>query len=203
MPIGKVRRDLPKSSGAAALMPLERWIKHHATADSLWFNPPATAEEIAVTEAALGVTLPDEMKQLYLRHDGQQPGAPWLLYGWEWLSLERIRSEWKVWKELLDSNTFDGMTRAADGEQVRADWWNAKWIPFTYSGSGDHHCVDLAPGPEGRVGQIIEMWHDDGVRPVVAPDILSFFNGFVADLQAGRWRYLPDEQRFEDSSAPA
>ena len=54
---------------------------------------------------------------------------------------------------------------------------------MTYSGSGDHHCIDLSPGPKGNAGQIIEMWHDEGARPVVAESFRAWMTAFADDLE--------------------
>lgn len=156
---------------------IEAWLAAHAPASAAGLNPPASPEAIAAAERSLGVTFPDDVRAAYLRHDGQASDSPWMLEGWEWLSLERIVDEWQVWKGLLDDGDFEDGASDGDGEVVRSDWWHPAWIPLTYSGGGDHHCVDLAPGPKGSLGQIIQMWHDDGDRPVIA----SSFSVWVAD----------------------
>lgn len=63
---------------------------------------------------------------------------------------------------------------------------------LTYSGSGDHHCLDLSPGPEGTAGQILEMWHDEGSRPVIAEGFRAWLAGLVDDWEAGDF-VLSDE----------
>lgn len=89
-----------------------------------------------------------------------------------------------MWKELLDGGDFAGINSDGDGDKVRDDWWNPAWIPLTNSGAGDHHCLDLAPGPEGTPGQIIEMWHDLGDRTLVADSFRAWLTEFVDDLEA-------------------
>ena len=74
------------------------------------------------------------------------------------------------------------------------DWWNPKWVPLTYSGSGDHHCVDLAPTPDREVGQIILMYHDVPTRQVVARSFGAWLEAVANDLEAGRYVY--DEDRY-------
>ena len=164
---------------------IEAWLSLHAPAIAAGLNPPASVEALDATERFLGVELPDDVRSSYLRHDGQPQDSPWMLEGWEWLSLERLRDEWKVWKDLLDGGDFEGIESDADGVTVVKDWWNPRWIPLTYSGSGDHHCLDLAPGPGGKLGQIIEMWHDEGSRPVVADSFRAWLAEFADDLEAG------------------
>jgi cell wall assembly regulator SMI1 len=166
---------------------IEAWLTANAPTVAAGLNPPASPKVIADAEQFLGVQFPDDVRVSYLRHDGQRFNSPGMLEGWEWLSLERIRDEWKVWKDLLDGGDFDGIQSDADGRVVRNDWWNSAWIPLTYSGSGDHHCLDLAPGRRGRSGQIIEMWHDDGARPVVANSFGEWLSDLAGRFEAGEF----------------
>src|SRR4051794_14123397 len=141
-------------------------------------RPGATAAQIAETERFLGVTFPEPVRESYRIHDGQAPDGPGLIDAWEFLSLERIRDEWNVWKGLLDGGEFEGNRSEPDGG-VRDDWWNARWVPLTYSGSGDHHSLDLDPGEGGTAGQVILMWHDMPDRPLVAPSFESWLGRFA------------------------
>ncbi len=164
---------------------IEGWLELHAPTARRGLNAPATSADIAKTEAWLGVTFPADMRAAYRMHDGQDVDAPWLIEGWEWMSLARIRDEWTVWKNLLDGGSFAAFESEADGDAVRRDWWHPAWIPITYDGAGDHHCVDLAPGPKGQAGQVIEMWHDAGERPVVAASFAAWLARFADRLEAG------------------
>jgi cell wall assembly regulator SMI1 len=166
---------------------IERWLAANAPTVLEGLNPPATRQQIAETEQFLGITFPAELQAAYLRHDGQSQSSPWFLEGWEWLSLERIRDEWNVWKELLDGGDFDGLENDDTSGKVLTDWWNPNWIPLTYSGSGDHHCLDLEPGLKGTRGQIIEMWHDEGSRTTVANSFGEWLAAFADHLEAGEF----------------
>lgn len=134
---------------------------------------PKGASEAAIqrAEKALGVALPDDFRASYKRHDGG--GSEYILEGREFLSLEGIVRQWRIWKDLYDSGTFED-TNSEPARGVKDDWWNPKWIPFTYDGSGNHHCIDLDPGKGGRLGQVILMWHDSEERPVEAKSFSDF-----------------------------
>lgn len=169
---------------------IEAWLQANDPDTLASLQPGATAEEIATTEAHLGVALPDDLRASYRIHDGQDDEAS-LIEGVELLSLARVRSEWTVWKELLDDGTFEDTTSAPDGP-IRPDWWNARWIPLTYDGSGNHYCADLDPAPGGNVGQIITMWHDEEAREIVAPTFSAWLQQFAAELEAGEYAYSED-----------
>jgi cell wall assembly regulator SMI1 len=138
----------------------------------------ASKQEIAYTESFLGVALPEDWRESLRCHDGQEPGTPGFIAGWELLPLERVRHEWAVWKALLNAGDFADLQGDLEG-QVVADWWHPRWIPLTCSPSGDHHCLDFQPGPLGRPGQIIELRHDDAARPVVAPTFQDWLTGLA------------------------
>lgn len=167
---------------------IEVWLAANAPAIAEGFNPPASSRELAKTERYLGMKLPREVRLSYLRHNGQVEGSPALFAGWEWYSLDRVRSEWEMMKGLLDSGCFDGRQSDADGLKVRKDWWNPAWIPLTHIDTGDNHCVDLDPGPKGKRGQIIEIWNDARLRIVVAPSFGQWLSDFANDLETGKFQ---------------
>jgi predicted DNA-binding WGR domain protein/cell wall assembly regulator SMI1 len=156
--------------------------------------PGATAEEIEATEETLGVTFPDEMRAFYLTHNGGSDDEIYNCNGRYLLPLDGIVSEWQVWKELLDKGTFKDNDHGVPGEGVQKKWWIPEWIPVTYDGSGNHDIVDLAPGEGGKVGQIIDFWHDDDPRNATAPDLLTW-------LAKAKWTEDEDEEDDEEGSA--
>jgi cell wall assembly regulator SMI1 len=163
---------------------IETWLQ--ANAPAVVLNPPASRAEITEAETVLGVTFPPDLVETFLLHNGQADGTPWLLDGWEFMSLERIVDEWTVWKDLLDGGDFDGSHSDSDGATV-TDWWHPRWIPLTYDGAGNHHCLDLHPGPSGTAGQIIRMWHDDPSREVLARSYREWLDLLVTAFEAGRY----------------
>ncbi|MGP1383327.1 MAG: SMI1/KNR4 family protein [Thainema sp.] len=123
-------------------------------------------------ENLLSIQFPEDVKASYHVHNGQSTYRYGLINGREFLSLERIRNEWQVWKELLDSGEFqihDPTQESNPDPGIRHVWWSDKWIPLTHDGAGNHDCLDLNPADGGKVGQIITMWHDDDERKLIAP----------------------------------
>lgn len=171
---------------------IEAWCAKHAPDVLQSLNGPASEEAIAETERELEIQFPMDFRNSLLIHDGQTFDSPWMLYGWELLSLERIKSERAVWKGLLDSGDFDGIDSDADGEHIRTDWWHADWVPITYSGSGDHHVLDLAPAAGGQFGQVFRMWHDDGERLLMGSSFADFLARYAGALASGDLVYSDD-----------
>ncbi len=165
----------------------DAWLAQHWPEGLASLNPPASDEQIARLEAALGVRLPADYVACLKVHDGQH-GYAGLIDGAEFLSCDAILDQWTVWKELLDGGDFED-TRSSPPPGVRDDWWNPRWIPFTHDGGGNHLCLDLDPAPAGIEGQVIEMWHDADERPLRATGFGAFFEAYVADVVAGRIVY--------------
>ena len=161
---------------------IESWLAASAPSVHASFGPPATKRELAKTEQFLGVQFPDDVRFSYLRHNGNG-----LLFGaWSWLSLKGIRNYWSSWKSLLDDGTFEGQKTTNKGSKVRNDWWNPAWIPLVVCES-DSVCLDLAPGRKGRVGQMIQMWHDLDQRYVEAASFKEWLSGYADDLERGKY----------------
>lgn len=147
----------------------------------------------------MGGAFPDDVRASYRRHDGQQSDRSFggvvggvFVPGGDFLSLARIVDEWTVWKDLLDSGTFDGIL--SDPQPgIRSDWWNPRWIPITYDGSGNHCCVDVDPAPGGMVGQIITMWHDGGEREMMAASFTDWLIQLADGYERGEWVYSEDD----------
>jgi cell wall assembly regulator SMI1 len=82
---------------------------------------------------------------------------------------------------LMDGGDFDD--REAEGEGgVKSDWWNKRWVPFLEGGDGNCLCVDMDPDVDGAEGQVIEFWHADNDRSVVAKSLAGFLSSFARDL---------------------
>lgn len=167
---------------------ISAWLLVHAPKVYVSLRPGASEENIAAAETALSVKFPDSVRASFALHDGQEEEAPGLINGCELLSLERMIDESSIWTELLQEGEFQDAVSESDGP-VRPDWWNPKWLPVTYDGTGNHHCIDLDPAEGGQPGQVIVMMHDDPYRPVIAPNFADWLEAFAEDLETGIYVY--------------
>jgi cell wall assembly regulator SMI1 len=176
------------SSVAGAWERIEQWLAAKAPEVLDNLAGPASEQELAARERALGVALPDEFAESYRLHNGQRRDVPGLTeMGWL-LPLKEAVAQRRVWKELLDGGHFVGVSSEPD-VGVRDDWWSPKWIPFTHDGGGNHLCIDLDPAPGGSVGQVILMWHDDPRRELRAGSFGGWLSEFAARLERGELVY--------------
>lgn len=145
-------------------------------------NDGVTDVEVEDLERLINVKLPIDFVEFYKIHNGQAAGSAGIIEREELLSFERIKDEWQVWKDLLDSKDFEdnnGPYTSTPDNGIKNDWWNALWIPITYDGSGNHYCLDLDPANQGNYGQIIRMWHDDAQRSLAA----NSFKEWITDYK--------------------
>lgn len=145
----------------------------------------ATEEQISALEARIGARLPNDARQSFAIHDGS--GDFGLVNTNDLLSLEGAAGEWSLWKSVLDNGDFNGF-QAEPGPGVRDGWFRTAWLPLTYDGAGNHACLDLDPAPGGKVGQVIEFWHDANDREVVATSFGAWLSKFADDLEAGAYK---------------
>jgi len=116
----------------------------------------------------IGVTIPKEYKEFVKKYGGIE------LTNYYALSTPEVVIEsWEVWVHLLNGGDFGDNVATPKGP-VKADWWNKKWVPITEDGSGNSICLDYDPAPGGKKGQVIQMWHDDSERKVLAPSFKSW-----------------------------
>ncbi len=177
----------------------ESWLKIHFKDAFEDLNDPATDTQIQKLEATISTKLPEDFVQFLKVHNGQGNNSGWIIDGSELLSIERIIDEWGIWNGILSSGDFDGMS-AERGSGVKSDWWNPKWIPFTYDGGGNHLCIDLDPAATGNPGQIITMWHDSEEREIKAISFRKWFEQYVNEVEAGKYVYSADYEAIVSSN---
>ena len=165
----------------------KQWLSLNYSDGLIDLNPPATDYEIEELTKILGVELPNDFLDVLRIHNGQKGESAWLFDSQEFLSTHRIIEEFNTWKNLLDTQ-LQGKSSTPD-EEVKNDWWNTNWIPFTSDGRADHYCLDLSPTDAGIKGQIITLWYESSEREVVAPSFSLWFEEYVNQLYSGELLY--------------
>lgn len=171
----------------------DEWLRHLSDlgfAAEAHLNPPATEAAIAAVEAEIGFRLPDDLRALYLRADGQEriddiadpaPGTivtP-LFGGYEFVPLSRAMDNYRTWEEVIDEwnagdDPNDFITLRAGDPPVAREYWRRGWFAFAIDGGGNAYAVDLSPVPGGTYGQIILIGSDEDERRVLAPSLTAF-----------------------------
>lgn len=158
-------------------------------------NTGVSESDFFELEKIIGNPLPNEFKEFYRVHNGQQQTHLTLFDGDLLLDTNRIIQEWQNWHAILPEieqqvlNEFGSRIESSPEKGIKKDWWNRNWIPFTSNGCGDSFCIDLDPDAEGKYGQIIRMWHDDALRELVAESFKDWIEKYILDLQDNKYEF--------------
>ncbi len=170
---------------------IEAWLQANAPEVLAKLLPGATPKDIEAAEHALKTKFPAEMTPSYLIHDGQDDFAAPVMGEWELLSLQNMEKAWKTNSQLLETGGL-GKNRGDPVGPVRPVFWDPQWIPVARDGAGDLVCVDMHPAEGGKSGQIINFWHADTKREVIAGSYGAWLDQFAQDLKAGKYRLEDD-----------
>lgn len=172
---------------------LERWLEQRCPHKLEQLAPGLADEEITAHERPLGVTFPDGMRALYRWRNGALPGqlAVDLIGRYALLPLDRVAGQQQMMNELLEQGSFR-----------TKNWWRKTWVPIFDKGTGDLICWDPRGSFGGARGQVLEFWHTDHDRTVLAPSFDDYLIAYVDSLEAGVWTYdeehgLEDDDRFK------
>lgn len=137
----------------------------------------ASPERIEAVEQAIGRPLPPDVRESFAIHDGCEDQ---ILLGDDLLTTQQVIGEWEGWRGLEEHNEeFRWNMESFPAEAIALDYANPGWIPLaTRPGVSDLLGVDLAPGPAGSVGQVINFGRDEHNKCVIA----SGWGEFLADL---------------------
>lgn len=114
-----------------------------------------TTGPLAAVEAELGVPLPAEVHDLY-RSGVTEFGDHTLLPANEILSARRELLDFEERLSLDPHGWAELISYAGPRDAVRLVGQHPLWVPIVRYPSGVTLCVDLAPGPRGRVGQVVQ-----------------------------------------------
>lgn len=107
---------------------------------------------LAEVEAAIGVSLPAEVHELYA--SGAEIDDVYLY------PPDEILQTWQMYIAIEQEDPRDWaqpVLYVGPPDAVRTVQFHPLWVPIGANDWGDTLCVDLAPGPGGRVGQVIQM----------------------------------------------
>ena len=139
--------------------------------------PGLTASEMRAFEEYLGFSLPQAFKNLYMWRNGQ-PTLYFerLFQNLVYENIQQVEESHRVLTELEQCGEFD-----------KPNWWSDRWIPFLANGAGDHYCIDMKGVFTGQQGQIVEFWHDNPDRTVLAPSLEAWLSSVVSMLEKEDW----------------
>lgn len=146
-----------------------------------------SAQELSIAETSLGVVLPSDVREIYLRHDGSGDGGLFPR-GYDLMPIKRVVSDWVMLSSVDQAQQPDSSPPQVE-PGIKSQWWNKSWVPLTGNGGGDHHCIDFDPGDGGVSGQLIRYSHEVGPLRVVALTFTEWLVQLANDLANGKYRF--------------
>lgn len=204
---------------------IDQWAEHNH--EELFENmcEGCTQNDVNELEHELDCTLPMEVRESLMIHDGQERGGrpTGILFGCMLLDCEEIVQEWKQWARVGDEylrassapyvppqapiKAFAGASTSASTtsapQPASGSGWRSElmskqdshppnavqkayvhpgWIPVARDWGGNNICVDLAPGPAGKWGQVILIGRDYDCKYVVARSWSAFLASVADDM---------------------
>ena len=188
------------ASVAKSWQRLETWLAANLPDVLETLNPGCTKAELNAFENEMKVKLPPDVRESFLIHNGQKPYAdPGAIIGQPLESIQRVQSSLAHWRwryEEEQTSDHDPGFREENTsipiDAIQCEYATPGWIPL---GDRDGNCygVDLNPGPNGVMGQVINFGRDEAEKSVLALSWAHFLQDVADELEAG---YL--EMTFDD-----
>lgn len=191
---------------------IEKWLAKHVPDILAALRPPATKANLRQIEKAIANSLPDDVRESYLIHDGQTSQSndnhyvPGVLFGIGLLPLlEGEGVEW-CWQNRVAHNPENFNE---DDPEIRREYQSFPpgtirlarmrpgWIPLYWDSGRDFFGIDLDPGPKGTKGQVIPFSYGYEIgaerKYVLAPSWAHFLEDVADEFEAGHAGLLPRE----------
>ncbi|WP_299259367.1 SMI1/KNR4 family protein [uncultured Aquimarina sp.] len=124
---------------------------------------PLSEAEIYDLEVKYSITLPEDLKELYLWKNGQ---------------------EYTCYESFVNNSQFEPLEQVLSGNQELTEmigydfeienWWNKNWLPIFSNGGGSYICYDTEGIFTKQKGQLISYWNEYNDRNVIAPSLFDF-----------------------------
>jgi cell wall assembly regulator SMI1 len=147
-------------------------------------------------EDAVGAVLPDELRQLWRTHNGEAGPEPigGAVGGLVFLGADESLREWREWSSLRgdtsprDMEDLRSLSESAPPEAVQLEYTTAGWLPILKESMESNYLgVDLAPGPGGLVGQVINFGRDEDRKTVISLTMSDLLGFIASEAQRGEF----------------
>lgn len=173
--------------------PIENWAQKNLPALYRDLNGPATGDDVARLrdDVGLDVTGLQTLVDMWAVHDGQKDQEPsGVVAGLTLLPIARILEERAIWRRAAGQGFAPDFVQAT-ADTVQHCVWHEGWIPFVTDFGGNHLAVDLAPGPRGVRGQVINFGRDERRVFQVARSLGEFF-AWLGQVYEGDGLFIED-----------
>jgi len=168
---------------------IEDWLEINAPESLTSLQSGAPEEELQEFENFLSVKLPEDVKESYRIHNGQNESLLFIDSRY-FFTLEQIKSDWLNWKQMFESGDYHRESDRKDESdlEIKSGWWNPKWISLTNDAASNQNFLDLNPAKSGHLGQIVLISHgDEKNKKLVAKSFRDWLNNFADQLKTGKY----------------
>ena len=155
----------------------------------------ATDEDIKNFEEKFGISLPEDVKELYRYKNGSKFFAlfPCIIgerdMAFNLMSLEQVEKSKGYFQnkdalltDFPDYFTKEDIERMKD-ERMKPYLFNKKWFPFAEYCDSCYLMLDFNPGKEGKEGQIICYIHDPDEVIYAAESLTELVDGIIEEIE--------------------
>ena len=156
----------------------------------------ATEEEISAFEEKFGITLPEDVKELYRYKNGSKFFSilPCVIdkrdMAFNLMSLEQVEKSKGYFQnkdalltDFPDYFTKEDIERMKD-ERIKPYLFNKKWFPFAEYCDSCYLMFDFDPGKEGKEGQIICYIHDPDEVIYAAESLTELVENIMEEIES-------------------
>lgn len=159
----------------ALLRRLDASLQKNDPARYATLQAPLTEAEIQALEKKYDTNVPAELRELYRWKNGQRfdDKAQSLFGNKTFMTLEEA---------LLNRDELNDLTTSEQTEdqfKIR-NWWRVSWIPIFENGGGNYLCYDTEGTFTGKPNQIVDYYHGENYRRVVAPTLTALLEEAIA-----------------------
>ncbi|HEY7371010.1 MAG TPA: SMI1/KNR4 family protein [Polyangia bacterium] len=176
------------------------WLGKNAPLAHANLAGPASGAQIAEVERVTGQALPEGVKDVWRLNNGQKEtmiastvnDAIVCIPTLSLLSTELAISIWRDWDKLRRTDVgideLQSCGRSPEEGVVQPLYTHPGWIPLWSDPTGaDFIGVDLAPGPKGQRGQIINFGRDEEEHRCYAPRFEDLLQILLEEVEGGAW----------------
>lgn len=155
----------------------------------------ATDEEIKNFEEKFGISLPEDVKEIYRYKNGSKFFSilPCVIderdMAFNLMSLQAMEKSKGYFQnkdalltDFPDYFTDEDIERMKD-ERIKPYLFNKKWIPFAEYCDSCYLMLDFDPGKEGKEGQIICYIHDPDEVIYAAESLTELVDGIIEEIE--------------------
>ena len=146
-------------------------------------NPGATEAELTELAAYLGYPLPSALAAMLRVANGD-----FYIGEYVTLSTQTIARTWDIGRQLVADGTYARFEpHYESGGALKPGWWHPGLIPMLEDSCGNQLCMDLDPGPNGVMGQMVWWEIHEGPIPHGADSLHTLLRIHWEHLSSGKY----------------